>query len=156
MTVSIMENNYSSSSCQVFHQSLLNMKDIFMRYFFVYFDLIAVRTCIVYTQNHVLLLMLMLMFLLLLNKLCYVTTLNIQVHKDEILVKFNEDFHNRFAMQKCDVMFYFNRSAIFFICWNITYLLLIPLYQYAYSPYCSLYISYGTDKENLLNNQELL
>ena len=84
--------------------------------FFVYFDLIAVRTCIVYTQNHVLLLMLMLMFLLLLNKLCYVTTLNIQVHKDEILVKFNEDFHNRFAMQKCDVMFYFNRSAIFFIC----------------------------------------
>ena len=90
------------------------MKDIFMRYFFVYFDLITERTCIVCTQNHVLLFMLMLMFLLLLNKLCYVPTLNIQVHKDEILVKFNEDFHNRFAMQKCDVMFYFNRSAIFF------------------------------------------
>ena len=90
------------------------MKDIFTRYFFVYFDLITVRTYIVYTQNHVLLFMLM--FLLLLNKLCYVPTLNIQVHKDEILVKFNEDFHNRFAMQKCDVMFYFNRSAIFFLC----------------------------------------
>ena len=89
------------------------MKDIFMRYFFVYFDLITEHACIVCTQNHVLLFILMLMFLLLLNKLCYVPTLNIQVHKNEILVKFNEDFHNRFAMQKCDVMFYFNRSAIF-------------------------------------------
>ena len=26
----------------------------------------------------------------------------------------------------------------------------------AYSPYCSLYISQGADKENLFNNQELL
>ena len=25
-----------------------------------------------------------------------------------------------------------------------------------YSPYCSLYISYDTNKENLFNNQELL
>ena len=41
------------------------MKDIFMRYFFMYFDLITVRTYIVYTQNLVLLFMLMLMFLLL-------------------------------------------------------------------------------------------
>ena len=27
---------------------------------------------------------------------------------------------------------------------------------YSYSPHCSLYISYGTDKENLFDNQELL
>ena len=39
------------------------MKDIFMRYFFVYFDLITERTCIVYTQNHVLLFMLMFLLL---------------------------------------------------------------------------------------------
>ena len=31
-----------------------------------------------------------------------------------------------------------------------------PLCWYAYSPYCSLYISHGTDKENLFDNQELL
>ena len=30
--------------------------------------------------------------------------------KDDILLKLNEEFHNRFAMQECDVMFYFNRS----------------------------------------------
>ena len=30
-----------------------------------------------------------------------------------------------------------------------------PLHQYAYSPHCSLFISYGADKENLFNNQEL-
>ena len=29
-------------------------------------------------------------------------------------------------------------------------------HQYAYSPYCSLYISKEADKENLCNNQELL
>ena len=29
-------------------------------------------------------------------------------------------------------------------------------HQYAYSPNCSLYISKSTDKENLLNKQELL
>ena len=28
--------------------------------------------------------------------------------------------------------------------------------QYAYSPYCSLYISYCAGKENLFNNQEFL
>ena len=28
--------------------------------------------------------------------------------------------------------------------------------QFAYSPYCSLYIFQDADKENLLNNQELL
>jgi len=33
-----------------------------------------------------------------------------EVRKDDILLKFNEEFHNRFAMQECDVMFYFNRS----------------------------------------------
>ena len=27
-----------------------------------------------------------------------------------------------------------------------------PLDQYAYSPQCSQYISYGADQENLLNN----
>ena len=32
----------------------------------------------------------------------------------------------------------------------------IPWHQYAYSPYCSLYISSGADKENFLNDQELL
>ena len=32
------------------------------------------------------------------------------MRKDDILLKFNEEFHNRFAMQECDVMFYFNRS----------------------------------------------
>ena len=32
---------------------------------------------------------------------------------------------------------------------------LTPLHQYAYSPYWSLFISYGADKENLFNNQEL-
>ena len=31
-----------------------------------------------------------------------------------------------------------------------------PYHQYAYSLYCSLYISRGADKEKLLNNQELL
>ena len=31
------------------------------------------------------------------------------MRKDDILLKFNEEFHNRFAMQECDVMFYFNR-----------------------------------------------
>lgn len=30
------------------------------------------------------------------------------------------------------------------------------LYQNAYSPYKSLYISYGTEKENMINNQQLL
>ena len=28
--------------------------------------------------------------------------------------------------------------------------------QYAYAPYCSLFTSYGAEKENLFNNQELL
>ena len=28
--------------------------------------------------------------------------------------------------------------------------------QYTFSSHCSLYISHGTDKENLFNNQELL
>ena len=32
------------------------------------------------------------------------------MRKDDILLKFNEEFHNRFAMQECDVMFYFKRS----------------------------------------------
>ena len=31
------------------------------------------------------------------------------MHKDDILLKFNEEFHNKFAMQECDVMFFFNR-----------------------------------------------
>ena len=31
-----------------------------------------------------------------------------------------------------------------------------PQYQFAYSPYCSLYISLGVGKENLFNSQELL
>ena len=35
-------------------------------------------------------------------------------------------------------------------CW------LNPLYQYANSPYCSLYLSHGSYKENLSNNQEFL
>ena len=34
--------------------------------------------------------------------------------------------------------------------------LTLTLHQYAYSPYCSLYISLGANKENLSNNQELL
>ena len=29
-----------------------------------------------------------------------------------------------------------------------------PKHQYMFSPHCSLYISYGTDKENFFNNQE--
>ena len=33
---------------------------------------------------------------------------------------------------------------------------LIPLHWYAGSPYCSLYIFYGTCKENFSDNQELL
>ena len=28
------------------------------------------------------------------------------------------------------------------------------MHQYAYSPYCSLYISKGAEKENLFNNRE--
>ena len=28
-----------------------------------------------------------------------------------------------------------------------------PLHQYKFSPYCSLCISYGADKEDLFNNQ---
>jgi len=35
-----------------------------------------------------------------------------EVRKDDILLKFNEEFHNRFAMQECDVMFYFNRTTL--------------------------------------------
>ena len=31
-----------------------------------------------------------------------------------------------------------------------------PWHQYACSPYCSLYMVLSADKENLLNNQELL
>ena len=31
-----------------------------------------------------------------------------------------------------------------------------PLHQFSYSPFCPPYISWGADKENLLNNQELL
>ena len=31
-----------------------------------------------------------------------------------------------------------------------------PYHQYAYSPYCSPYISEDADGENLVNNQELL
>ena len=30
-----------------------------------------------------------------------------------------------------------------------------PKCEYAYSPYCSVYISQGADKENMLNNHEL-
>ena len=40
-----------------------------------------------------------------------------------------------------------------------SWLLFNPLHlnvNYAYSPYCSLYISKGADKENLSNNQELV
>ena len=37
-----------------------------------------------------------------------------------------------------------------------TYQPLTPQHQYAYSPYCSLYIFWGADKENLFNNQGLL
>ena len=35
-------------------------------------------------------------------------------------------------------------------------LILCTLHGYPYSPYCSLYISYGADKENLLTYHELL
>ncbi|XP_074610550.1 RNA helicase Mov10l1-like isoform X2 [Acropora palmata] len=35
-----------------------------------------------------------------------------EVRKDDILLKFNEEFHNRFAMQDCDVMFCFNRTTL--------------------------------------------
>ena len=31
----------------------------------------------------------------------------------------------------------------------------LPLYQYTYSPHCSLYISSGADKENLFANQKV-
>ena len=31
-----------------------------------------------------------------------------------------------------------------------------PQYLHSYSPQCSLYISYGSDKENLFDSQELL
>ena len=31
-----------------------------------------------------------------------------------------------------------------------------PQYLHSYSPQCSLYISHGSDKENLLDSQELL
>ena len=34
--------------------------------------------------------------------------------------------------------------------------LFTPNYGYAYSPYCSLYISWGVNQENLFNNQGLL
>ena len=34
--------------------------------------------------------------------------------------------------------------------------LLTAKHQYAYSSYCTLYISLAADKENLFNNQELL
>lgn len=35
-----------------------------------------------------------------------------EVRKDDILLKFSEEFHNRFAMQECDIMFYFNRTTL--------------------------------------------
>ena len=34
--------------------------------------------------------------------------------------------------------------------------ILCPLHMYLYSPFCFLCISYGSDKENLFNNQERL
>ena len=38
----------------------------------------------------------------------------------------------------------------------LSVLTLYSLYQYAYSPYCSLHKLQGADKENLFNNQEPL
>ncbi|XP_031573706.1 RNA helicase Mov10l1-like [Actinia tenebrosa] len=35
-----------------------------------------------------------------------------EVRKDDILLKFNEEFHKNFGLQSCDVTFYFNRSTI--------------------------------------------
>ena len=34
--------------------------------------------------------------------------------------------------------------------------ILCPLHMYVCSPFCFLYISYGSDKNNLFNNQERL
>ena len=39
---------------------------------------------------------------------------------------------------------------------HIDDIIINPKHQYAYSPYCSLYISKEADKENLFHNQELL
>lgn len=33
----------------------------------------------------------------------------LKVRKDDILLKFHEDFHNNFGLQACDVTFFFNR-----------------------------------------------
>ena len=43
---------------------------------------------------------------------------------------------------------HFNLKMLFLTLWT--------RHQYAYSPYCSLYISKGADKENFSNNQDLL
>ena len=42
---------------------------------------------------------------------------------------------------------HFNLKMLFLTLWTH--------HQYAYSPYCSLYISKGADKENFSNNQDL-
>ena len=47
-----------------------------------------------------------------------------------------------------------HNSLFFFILFNN--LTFTPEYQYAYSPYYSLYIFQGADKENLFNNEEFL
>ena len=43
-----------------------------------------------------------------------------------------------------------------FIAFILLVTLCTPEHHYAYSPYCSPYISLGADKENLLNNHRLL
>ena len=46
------------------------------------------------------------------------------------------------------------QAVLYLITWCL--LPFSPLYQNAYSPYCSLYISLCASKENLFNNQEVL
>ena len=40
--------------------------------------------------------------------------------------------------------------------WQNVSLPFTPKHQYSYSPYCSLYVYWGADKENLSNSQEFL
>ena len=77
------------------------------------------------------------------------TEARITIHVLNILVL--QQCYVKFTLDGCVTLSLLFCCCLFVFCFQP----LTPKTQYAYSPYCSLYISLGTDKENLFYNQEL-
>ena len=77
------------------------------------------------------------------------TEARITIHVLNILVP--QQYCVKFTLDGCVTLSLLFCSCLFVFCFQP----LTPETQYAYSPYCSLYISWGTDKENLFNKKEL-